>query len=346
MYFAILGKNRELSIKELAFAEVKNLQSAQNQKIILFTDANEKKLNQMAWIIKWGKILEADLESLFSSKPEKRILWVADKNQGINLKKEYGLKRFKQVDLLHTDLDVRKKGIELIRIGNQRGEVLGYQNIKLYEVVDFEKPGRSMQMGMMPAKLTHSLLNIGLSLSKESSPLIYDPFTWSGTTGFLSNYFGYNFIGADLKLTFAEKNKPRWLNSKRANKNLTFELLSQDATKPIENPAIFGWKTPLIITEWWLGPIIKQNTTPEQVKEYQRRVKNVYVQRIEKMATAFSEKPTMVFTIPIYLGYENHIEQAISETAYQNGFQISSLEEVYKRDQHKVARKIIIMQRK
>lgn len=48
MYFAILGKNRELSIKELAFAEVKNLQSAQNQKIILFTDANEKKLNQVA----------------------------------------------------------------------------------------------------------------------------------------------------------------------------------------------------------------------------------------------------------------------------------------------------------
>lgn len=82
------------------------------------------------------------------------------------------------------------------------------------------------------------------------------------------------------------------------------------------------------------------------MKEYQRRVKNVYVQRIEKMATAFSEKPTMVFTIPIYLGYENHIEQAISETAYQNGFQISSLEELYKRDQHKVARKIIIMQRK
>lgn len=64
------------------------------------------------------------------------------------------------MDLLHTDLDVKNKGIELIRIGNQRAQVLGYQNIKLYEVIDFEKPGRSMQMGMMPAKLTHSLLNI------------------------------------------------------------------------------------------------------------------------------------------------------------------------------------------
>lgn len=56
---------------------------------------------------------------------------------------------------------------------------MGYQNIKLYEVVDFEKPGRSMQMGMMPAKLTHALLNIGLALENSSDPLIYDPFTGS-----------------------------------------------------------------------------------------------------------------------------------------------------------------------
>ena len=55
--------------------------------------------------------------------------------------------------------------------------MLGYQNIRLYEVIDFEKPGRSMQMGMMPAKLTHTLLNIGLSYLKEQDKtLIYDPF--------------------------------------------------------------------------------------------------------------------------------------------------------------------------
>ena len=55
--------------------------------------------------------------------------------------------------------------------------MLGYQNIRLYEVIDFEKPGRSMQMGMMPAKLTHTLLNIGLSYLKgQDKTLIYDPF--------------------------------------------------------------------------------------------------------------------------------------------------------------------------
>lgn len=69
------------------------------------------------------------------------------------------------------------KGIELVRIGSKWAQVLGYQNIRLYEVIDFEKPGRSMQMGMMPAKLTHTLLNIGLSYLKEQDEtLIYDPF--------------------------------------------------------------------------------------------------------------------------------------------------------------------------
>ena len=34
------------------------------------------------------------------------------------------------------------------------------------------------------------------------------------------------------------------------------------------------------------------------------------------------------------------------ETAYQAGFRFSSIDELYKRDQHKVARKVIILQGK
>ena len=344
MYFAILGKNRELSLTELEFAQVSNLHSAQNQKIVLFDSADEKKLSQLAGIIKRWKIVNTDLDQVFSSFPDKRILWVADKNQGINLKKQYKLKRFKQTDLLHTDKEVKEKGIELIRITHQRGLVLGYQNIKLYEVADFEKPARSMQMGMMPAKLTHTMLNIARAQSQQSSPLIYDPFVWSGTTGFLANDAGLNFIGSDLKLSFAEQNQ-KWRLSRKENqnKNLTFDLFLHDATKPFDNPDLFNGKTPLIVTEGRLWPVIKLSTTPDQIKEYQRRVKNVYVQRIEQMGKAFSELPSMVFTIPIYLWYENFIEQAVMETAYQAGFRFSSMDELYKRDQHKIARKIIIL---
>ena len=40
--------------------------------------------------------------------------------------------------------------------------VTGYQNINLYEEIDFEKPVNSMQIGMMPSKLAHTMINIGL----------------------------------------------------------------------------------------------------------------------------------------------------------------------------------------
>ncbi|MEI8008619.1 MAG: hypothetical protein WCI00_04345 [bacterium] len=40
------------------------------------------------------------------------------------------------------------------------GIVEQYQNIELYEAIDFGKPGRSMEMGMMPAKLAHIMINI------------------------------------------------------------------------------------------------------------------------------------------------------------------------------------------
>jgi hypothetical protein len=71
---------------------------------------------------------------------------------------------------------------------------------------------------------------------------------------------------------------------------------------------------PLIITEGRLGPIIKQTTTPAEIKEYQRRVKNLYLQFLQTISDFFpnNQKPTLVFTIPYYIGQENIIEQQIS----------------------------------
>jgi hypothetical protein len=58
--------------------------------------------------------------------------------------------------------------------------VTHYQDIPLYETIDFDKPGRSMQMGMMPAKLAHLLINIGLQGNKDKNNiLIWDPFVGS-----------------------------------------------------------------------------------------------------------------------------------------------------------------------
>ena len=70
---------------------------------------------------------------------------------------------------------------------------------------------------------------------------------------------------------------------------------------------------------------------------------NVYLPWIEQMSTSFDRKPVMVFTIPWYLWYENLLEHQIIELSEKVWFEFSSLQEMYKREQHKVARKVIIL---
>jgi tRNA G10 N-methylase Trm11 len=42
---------------------------------------------------------------------------------------------------------------------------------------------------MMPAKLTHTMINIALSQAENKRfKLIYDPFCGTGTTGIIANY--------------------------------------------------------------------------------------------------------------------------------------------------------------
>jgi hypothetical protein len=72
-----------------------------------------------------------------------------------------GIRRYKLVDIFHTDREIKNKGKEIINLEHGLyGIVEHYQDIELYEAIDFGKPGRSMQMGMMPAKLTHIMINI------------------------------------------------------------------------------------------------------------------------------------------------------------------------------------------
>ena len=78
--------------------------------------------------------------------------------------------------LNHTDKEIKTKGKEIINLTNGMfGIVDHYQDIPLYETIDFDKPARSMQMGMMPAKLAHILINLGI-LHYGDTPIIYDPF--------------------------------------------------------------------------------------------------------------------------------------------------------------------------
>lgn len=116
--------------------------------------------------MKWGEIKK--LEELVDVP---QICGVSERAVGKYLKGKELTRRFKEVELDQTDREIREKGKEYILIGDYETlsdeseviEVSGYQDIEMYETIDFDKPVNSMNIGMMPSKLALMLINIGLS---------------------------------------------------------------------------------------------------------------------------------------------------------------------------------------
>lgn len=336
MYFAVIGKNPEISKAELQLLHPQNI-SYPKKWIVMFETETPEFISQLWWIIKAGTVVkEKDLQTLLQ---DTKIIWIKEEANGKHLKRTMGIRRFKIVDIFHTDKEIKNKGKEIINLENGLyGIVEQYQNIELYETVDFSKPGRSMQMGMMPAKLTHMIINIWLQQHWPSTS-IYDPFVGSWTTWFLANYLGYDFIGSDRDIQYIEKNLPWRKTTKFYNTTKQFEIFQQDITQPIPNWSIK--KDTLIITEWRLWPIVTKTTPQQMIQKYQEQVGQLYKSFLEKIKELWVTMS--VFTIPYYLEHNNFLQQKITEFGSKIGLNITEISELYMREWQQVARKILII---
>ena len=74
--------------------------------------------------------------------------------------------------------------------------------------------------------------------------------------------------------------------------------------------------------------------------EYQRWVKNLYLQFIQTIADFFdrhdAKRPVMVFTIPVYIGHENMIQDLIVLLCEKLEWDLEVIDELYKRENQKV----------
>ena len=361
MYFAVLGKNPEISMTELQLVQAKEI-SYPKKGIVIFDTKYKELLPQLGWIIKAGVVVkEKDLQELLA---DVKIIWIQNEANGKHLKRTVGIRRYKLVDVFHTDREIKNKGKEIINLENGLyGIVEQYQNIELYEAIDFGKPGRSMEMGMMPAKLTHIMINIWLANFIHKTELdiqdlcIYDPFVGSWTTWMLANYLGYDFIGSDIKTEYAQQNLTWRKNTKFYTPDKQFDIFIHDILTPRKWPQpkdVFGDKIPnLIVTEGRLWPIIKTGSNKEDIETAQKEVLKFYegfIIQIHNLFFSQPEKPIIVFTIPIYPG-NNYIEtelidliQTFQNTKTPKHRTISSIPEIYQRENQNIGRKIMIVQ--
>lgn len=346
---------------ELELVQAKEI-SYPKKGIVIFDTKYAELLPQLWGTIKIGTVVkEKDLQELLA---DVKIIWIQNEANGKHLKRTVGIRRYKLVDVFHTDKEIKNKGKEIINLENGLyGIVEQYQNIELYEAVDFGKPGRSMEMGMMPAKLAHMMINIWLStmVHKSESNIenvyIYDPFVWSWTTWMLANYLGYDFMGSDIYIDYAEQNATWRKHSKFCVQDKEFTIFTHDIKQPLK-PELMDEKKKeglLIVTEWRLWPIVTKRTSSQDIQRFQEQVLGLYKSFLERIKDLWWV--VAVFTIPYYvvlmlndewqeLSWEtknNSLEKNISDYAKKIGLDIKGIPEIYGREGQQIGRKIMIV---
>lgn len=341
MYFVILWKHREISLEELNILEPINLKIFKD---VAYFDTNKSQyLPNLWWIIKYWKIISVEdiAEYLYWT----QLVWVNEESLWLLIKRKYWIKRFKNVKTMWTDLDIKKEWKEFILIWNDLKNdsliwmVTWYQDIALFETVDFEKPYRSMKIWMMPAKLTSMLINIWLSMvEKKQIATIYDPFAWFWTTGFLANYLWNNFIWSDLNITPCKQNFAWWESNNYYKDWLKVTLFKHDVKDPFNKN--FLQEVDLIVSEWRLGPALKWFVSAKTIEHNANEIFEVYKAFFTNVKN-FWKKINIVITVPHYIWENDILTGKILQCVEELWFKWWFLKQMYQRTEQKVWRQIL-----
>lgn len=352
MYFAIVGKTPLLSLAELAVVQPSCLET--NKGVVLFDIAQENVplLTTLAWVIKRGVV--HSLEEIHPLIQGKALIGASTTTLGSRAKKQAQVKRFKLVTAENTDLEVKQAGCELLDLWNDRiGRVEGWQDIQRFETIDFGKPVRGMQVGMMPAKLTQMLVNIGVAqvIAQEASkkkPMditVYDPFVGFGTTVYIANSLWYHALGSDINITPAKQNEKRWESTPYVRTDRHLTLFKHDVTQAFTQP--FVRHTDVVVTEGWLWPVVNKQVAHDTalVRANIQHIAQVYRGFLTNISLAIPHAP-VVMTIPVYLFLERPlIEDEITKIVEETGYTIQSVGEIYQRKGQLVGRKALMLHR-
>ena len=363
----ILGKHLDISRAEL-FAQGIEIEKHYLQ-VAVFDDTKNVDFTKLAWIVKRGEVIRTD------SVTATDLIGVSSAELGNFFKKKWLCRRYKDFDPLHTDEEIKNKWKEYIRLDKDFEfvlEITGYQDISRFSCIDFDKPVNSMQIGMMPAKLTQIMVNIAtgklqwqkdFSTSLEmtngklqwqndemtkgvwtegSTPkgiTVYDPFMWLGTTYMVANSMWYNVLGSDINITPAKQNLP-WWEKQAYYQKLPLTLFSHDVTQSINKPMLKH--VSCIVTEWWLGHIISGKTKPHEIAEYALEIEKLYKAWINNMMPIW-EHMIIVCSIPWHVWGENKHVVNILQHCEWKGIRVETVPQVYTRAGQKVGRKLVTL---
>lgn len=342
MYFAILWKHTTISLTELQTClQLHNLHI--EDQIVCF-DTDEQwyhRLQTLGGIIKYGKVITVDS---LSEEISGMCIGTQDEDFALHLKKTYHCKRYKIVWLNHTDQEIKDRGKEIIALSHDTQcvwIVTWYQDIDLYTQIDIAKPSSGMQIGMMPAKLAHILINLALwNHTHDAISTIYDPFCGFGTTLMLANALGHHSIGSDINITQTKLNLKRWKTQSHYHDHNHLTIFKHDIYDTFTHPLLH--QVNAIVTEGWLGPIVSHQTTRSQYHDYSIQIWELYKTFLTHIQPYHI--PQIVMTVPHYTHIaENELIQTLTDHIHTLWYQVTWIDQLYHRPGQLVARQIGIL---
>lgn len=204
----------------------------------------------------------------------------------------------------------------------QVGRTEWVQPFERYSQRDWDRPEKSMDVGMLPPKLAQIMINMA-GISPSPDTVLLDPFCGLGTVLQESWLMGFrNLIGSDLEIKNIERTEKNLLWVEQQNPgtiSATSLRLFQSDVRHLVNE-IASASVDCIVTEPFLGPIVNHKTPHDRILSIQRELSQLYIESFK----VFKEilKPGGVISVvwPVWNTGKQTIDLPITDAIHAMGF--------------------------
>jgi len=160
------------------------------------------------------------------------------------------------------------------------GKTVAAQDTADYTKRDIEKPIRDTVVGLLPPKLSQTMLNLALwaryGTDVPNDVTIYDPFCGTGVIPMEVLLRGFNIIGSDLSpkaVADTPVNLAWFCKEYNLDEALILDVFKKDATTKWR----FEHHVDVIVTETMLGTPLTQAPAPDQLTKLMKHNENLQI---------------------------------------------------------------------
>ncbi len=165
-----------------------------------------------------------------------------------------------------------QKDLEVLIVEVERSivvvEILATQDIDAFTARDRHLPVADPRRGMLPTKLARMMVNIGLGLTPEIAPVLYDPCCGTGRIVLEGVLVGARVLASDrdAAAVSATQENLRWLGERYSVNVDTSRVFVADVTTNSLPSSLTPASIDVIVTEPYLGPPQRRAPTAEQAE--------------------------------------------------------------------------------